>query len=415
MRAGFKPYVSLAGATALAQGFVLLVSPLVTRLYTPSAFGAFGLLLGVGAVVGSVGTGRLEHAIPVARATADAVRIFVLGALLVVCVASVTTLVLLLLQTSGLLDGTAWSGLPLASIPLLAISLAFFQLTGAVLLRQKSYRRVAVNKALQGICTGTMQIVLGLLGFLSLGLVVAQTVGYLAGCIGGVGRLCRRVRALVTRSHVGLRETFRAFRKFPLVLAPAALFNQASQQAPLLAIGSIFGLKEAGLYALTQRVCGAPLALIGQAVSQVYASEFRQVHGGGGDAVARHYRALLMRLTLIGTPVVCVLVAVLGFGDEFLFGRAWTDLGKVALYLVAMLISDFATTPISMTLSYLGEQRLQLLWDIGRLVAVILVFGVVIYGSLAFEQALLLLSVVWSASLMIHAFITYRACQRHAL
>ena len=415
MRAGFKPYLSLAGATALAQGFVFLVAPLVTRLYSPSAFGAFGLLLGVGAVVGSVGTGRLEHAIPVARSTADAVRVFVLGSLLVVGVASVTMLVLVVLQRSGLLKGTAWAGLALTSIPSLAISLALFQLTGAVLLRQKSYRRVAVNKTLQGITTGTMQILLGLLGFLSLGLVLAQTLGYLAGCLGGVRRLSGRVWALGTQHRFRLRETFRDFRKFPLVLAPAALFNQASQQAPLLAIGSIFGLQEAGLYALTQRVCGAPLALIGQAVSQVYASEFRNVHRGGGAAVARHYRALLVRLTLVGTLVVSALVAVLSFGDEFLFGSEWANLGKVALYLVAMLISDFATTPISMTLGYLGEQRLQLLWDIGRLIAIVLVFGMVVHESLGFEQALLLLSVVWASSLMIHAFITYRACQRHAL
>lgn len=415
MTAGFKPYVSLAGATALAQGVVFLVAPLVTRLYSPSDFGAFGLLLGVGAVVGSVGTGRLEHAIPVAHSTADAVRVFVLGALLVACIASVTTLVLVVLQASGFLEGTAWARLALWSIPSLAVSLALFQMTAAVLLSQKSYRRVSINKMLQGITTATMQIVLGLLGFLSLGLVLAQTLGYLAGCLGGVGRLSGRVWALGTRGRLRLRQTFWSFRKFPLVLAPAALFNQASQQAPLLAIGSIFGLQEAGLYALTQRVCGAPLALIGQAVSQVYASEFRQVRRDGGAAVARRYRTLLVRLTLVGALVVSALVAVLYFGDKFLFGREWANLGKVALYLVAMLISDFATTPISMTLGYLGEQRLQLLWDIGRLIAIALVFGLVVHESLAFEPALLLLSVVWAASLMIHAFITYRACQRHAL
>jgi O-antigen/teichoic acid export membrane protein len=254
MKAGFRPYVSLAGATALAQAFVLLVAPLVTRLYSPSAFGAFGLLLGVGAVVGSVGTGRLEHAVPVVRFTADAVRVFVLGAFLVAGVASATTLILFLLQASGVLQETAWGGLPLASIPLLAISLALFQLTSAVLLRQKSYRRVAVNKTLQGITTGAMQVVFGLLGFISLGLVLAQTIGYLAGCLGGIRRLLRRVWFLGKRGRFKLRATFHAFRKFPLVLAPAALFNQASQQAPLLAIGSIFGLQEAGLYALTQRV-----------------------------------------------------------------------------------------------------------------------------------------------------------------
>ena len=66
-----------------------------------------------------------------------------------------------------------------------------------------------------------------------------------------------------------------------------------------------------------------------------------------------------------------------------------------------------------MTLAYLGKERTQLLWDVGRLVAVVVVFVVVSRMSLVFEQALLLLSIASTASLMVHAILTYRACKRY--
>jgi O-antigen/teichoic acid export membrane protein len=410
----YRNYVSLAMATALAQGFLFLVSPVVTRMYSPEHFGGFGLLLGVGAVIASVGTGRLEHAIPVSRSVVQALRIFMLGVALMVALALIATLVIAGLRFSQLLTGTAWARLPLRFIPLLAISLAMFQLSSALLLRQKSYARVGINKVLQGLATGLLQLAFGFAGIVSLGLILAQALGYLAGCAAGLRRLIPRLIVIATRHGFALVATLRAYRRFPLVLAPAALLNQASQQFPILAIGYIYGLHEAGLYALALRVCGAPLALIGQAVAQVYAGEFRILSGKASGAVARHYRTLLASLLVIGVLVVSGLVTALKLGDQIVFGRAWSRLGDTALALTLMLVFDFATTPISMTLGYLEKQSYQLYWDICRLGAVVLVFVVTFLAALRFEQALILLSVAWAASLAVHTYITYQACREHA-
>jgi O-antigen/teichoic acid export membrane protein len=188
------------------------------------------------------------------------------------------------------------------------------------------------------------------------------------------------------------------------------LFNLAAQHFPVLALGYIYGLYEAGLYALVMRVCGSPLGLLGQAVAQVYASDFRDHLSKGQGGLARIYVAMLLRLLPIGAAVVFVLVLVMNLWGTWLFGGKWANIGAVSLLVSVMLITDFATTPVSMTMGYLGRESVQLAWDIGRFMSILCVFAAGAYFSLRFGQLLMLFAGVWSLSLLIHAWLTYRAC-----
>lgn len=411
MRQKYSSYLTLASSAALAQGLLLAISPLITRLYGPEDVGGFGVILGLGALVGSVGTGRLEHAIPVARRGIDAIRIALLGAVLVALTSTLSIALISLVSAWGLVEDPDWQKFPLMAIPVIASSLAFFQLVNALLLRQHAYRSVGMNKIYQGGVTGLLQLLLGWAALGSSGLIWAQALGYLAGGWSGLHRSLFRWGRAIRRQGLCLRDTFSRYRRFPLVLAPAALFNLASQHFPVLALGYIYGLYEAGLYALVMRVCGAPLGLLGQAVSQVYASEFRTFLGGRDELLAQKYVAMLARLLGLGVIVVGALVLVMNLWGTWLFGARWANIGTVTSLLSMMLVMDFATTPVSMTLGYLGNGRTQLAWDVGRLVAVTCVVVAVRHLSLRFGHFLVLLAVVWSLSLLIHAWLTYRACR----
>lgn len=410
MKIAYKNYLTLAGAAAFVQGVLFLLSPILTRLFTPADFGGYGMMLGVAALLAAVGTGRLEHAIPVAHGLAESIRVAALGLALAVATAFVAGMVILGGECAQLWRDSTWNGLPLMLVPAMVVALAAFQLINALLLKQKAYSSVGRNKVMQGLSTGVLQLALGWLGAGSAGLMVAQALGYLAGCATGARGLILRALAQVRGKGVRLTATLSSYRRYPLLMTPAALFNQASQQVPLLAIGYLYGLHEAGLYALVMRVCGAPLSLVGQAVAQVYAAEFISHASAGPSHLARHYIALLVRLAAIGILVVAVLVVGLKAGDQFLFGRDWGRLGDVAMYLSLMLVVDFVATPVATTLGYLGRQREQLLWDVGRLCAVSAVFLYASATALSYEGALLAHASMWCACLLLHVWITWRAC-----
>lgn len=410
MKARLASYMTLAGSAAVAQGMLLLISPIVTRLYDPEDVGAFGVVMGLGALVGSVGTGRLEHAVPIARDSGEAVQIAVLAALLALLTSIASTILVAVAIQQGVGMDSKWQAAPLIAIPAIAFSLAMFQVTSALLLRRRSYRGVGLTKVHQGAVTGAGQLLLGWVALGAAGLVWAQVMGYLAGSWRGLRGLQWRVRAVVRARGLQLRATFDRYRRFPLVLAPAALFNLAAQHWPVLALGYLFGLYEAGLYALVARVCGAPLGLVGQAVSQVYASEFRAYLETGGGALARKYARMLWHMFAVGLVLVGALVFVMFLWGTQLFGARWANIGTVSLLVSPMLLTDFATTPTSMTLGYLGHERTQLIWDIGRFVAIVAVFAAAAAFSLRFGQLLVLFSAVWSVCLLVHVGLTYRAC-----
>lgn len=412
MKIAYKNYLTLAGAAAFVQGLLFLLSPILTRLFTPADFGGYGMMLGVAALLAAVGTGRLEHAIPVAHGLAESIRVAALGLTLAVATSLVAVVVILGGERLQLSRDSAWDGLPLILIPAMVVALAAFQLINALLLKQKVYGSVGRNKVIQGLSTGALQLALGWLGAGSAGLMVAQALGYLAGCTAGVRGLFARALAQIRRRGLRLATTLSRYRRYPLLMTPAALFNQASQQVPLLAIGYLYGLHEAGLYALVMRVCGAPLSLVGQAVAQVYAAEFISHASAGPSHLARYYVTLLARLAVIGISVVAVLVAGLKAGDQLLFGHDWGNLGDVALYLSGMLVVDFASTPLATTLGYLGRQREQLLWDVGRLCAVFAVFLYAYATSMSYEGTLLTHAGIWCGCLLVHVWLTRRACMQ---
>lgn len=415
MRSRLPSYAFLTMSSALGQGFLLLISPLITRLYEPAEVGAFAVVLGLGALVGSVGTGRLEHAIPIARGPLDALRIAFLGGVLVVICSLVALAVINMLPSSILPSGTTWHDLPILAVPAIALSLAMSQLVNALLLRQRSIRSVGVNKMLQGGVAGCGQVAFGISDLGSAGMIWAQALGYFVSGLSGMRRLTSRSVMILLRRGAQIRETFRHYRHFPLKLGPAALFNLAAQQVPVLALGYIYGLYEAGLYALVMRACGAPLGMLGQAVAQVYASEFRSYLEKPGAELAREYAIMQLRLLAVGIVVVGALVLVVVLWGTWLFGERWANIGTVASLISIMLLADFTTTPVSMTLSYLGRANTQLIWDFGRLSAVLAVAAATYYFSLRFGQFLVLLAGVWSVSLFVHSVLTWQGCRRSAI
>jgi len=59
----FRGVVAIAGGTAIAQAVGVLLSPIITRLYTPEAMGLWGLFVSFLGVASVVSTLRYEVAI----------------------------------------------------------------------------------------------------------------------------------------------------------------------------------------------------------------------------------------------------------------------------------------------------------------------------------------------------------------
>src|SRR5687767_6575903 len=63
----------LSGGTLLGQLLLVLVSPLLTRLYVPAEFGVLAVFMSLNGILGGIASLRYEHRVIAARDEADAV------------------------------------------------------------------------------------------------------------------------------------------------------------------------------------------------------------------------------------------------------------------------------------------------------------------------------------------------------
>ena len=66
--------LTLMTGTTLAQAIPIIISPILTRIYTPEDFGLLALFLSITNIIGSVANGRYELAIMLPKKNDNAIN-----------------------------------------------------------------------------------------------------------------------------------------------------------------------------------------------------------------------------------------------------------------------------------------------------------------------------------------------------
>ncbi|WP_181432823.1 lipopolysaccharide biosynthesis protein [Curtobacterium sp. MCPF17_001] len=358
----------ILSGSVIGQGAVLAVSPLLTRLYQPAAFGLLAVVTGVSAVVGAVATLGLERAVPLPR-SGTAARVLVTSACIAVAVSGVVTTLLTFGYRREL--GTALSAPALVGlwwmIPVAVVAIALQRIVAAVLTRRRDHGALGARNALQGVVQVVASVALAPAGVI--GLVIAPSAGRIAASIGGLGWMRRPTFRLVS-CRVG-RLVLGRFRRFIWAAPLSALLNVSGQQLPTLMIASSEGVVVAGFVGLAVRVLAAPVGVLTDAVGQWFTGSFSAVlRTGRGDVLA-----LVLRTSArTAVPAVCaavVIAVVAPTAFVVVFGDEWLRAGEIARLLVVLFAVQLSVSPVSQALPLLERQVAQLAWDGGRFVLVV--------------------------------------------
>ena len=227
-RGGFARSSSiLAGGTAIAQAIAIAASPILTRLYKPSDFGALQLFISLMGLVLVAATGRYDVAIFLPEDEQSAIDILAL-AIVCVCVSAAGASGIVgichyhwILPSSTLvLRGHLWL------MPLAILGGGLYQALSSWAIRRGRYKQIASTKFAQvGAQVGT-QLGAGLIPHGSLGLLVGDTVGRMTGSGCFLNDLWRdhSAQILAIRASRMLKLAVR-YREYPLVSLWGALIN----------------------------------------------------------------------------------------------------------------------------------------------------------------------------------------------
>lgn len=359
--------VSLAGGI-VGQGILVLVSPLLTRLYSPEEFGVFAVFASLSMVVSVVSALCYDRAIPMAETKDDGSHLVVLSAVLTLG----TSVLIGIMASRGILThltpgGSEGIGIFLL-LPAAVAVLGIGQALRYWMSREDRFGMIASATILQSVVIGATQVAAGFGGMGGGGLVYGYVLGITLAFL-YLLRSWRRGAGGLAPSLEATQRLARRYIRFPQFMTPSAFANAAALEAPTILLAALFGPSLAGLYLLAQRVALGPVAVLSGAVAQVqYADNARLARTDPGH-LRSQFLSTAAVLVLVSVPIVATVVAFSVWGVVPVFGEEWRDGGQVMAILAITIPVQIAVVP-TVHFNPIERQDAFLLWNLIRLTAV---------------------------------------------
>ncbi|MGB9879301.1 MAG: lipopolysaccharide biosynthesis protein, partial [Anaerolineae bacterium] len=388
----------LAGGAALGQAVTVVVSPVLTRLYSPEDFGAFGVYASVLGIITVIASLRYEYAIPLPQEEETAANLVALCFLLLAVTSSVAWIAVHFLAERIVV----WANVPalkryLWLVPLGMLGAGAYQILNYWAVRQRDFPRIARTRFSRGVARAALQVGVGAVYSGPLGLLLGQLAGESAGSaslgLAGWGKDRSWFKAVDLE---GMRQAAGRYRRFPLFSGWADLFESLGLQLPQLLLAAFYGPAVAGWFALGQRVIAAPLNIIVDSVAQVFFGEAVRTVRTDPRAARRLFLKLSGRLALTGGLPVAAICTLAPWFFTSVFGPVWDVAGRYVQIMGTMFAVRLAVVPLVHTFSIVERQDLYLFWQATRL---ILVVGG-LFGGKAWGASHLSAVLIYSASML---------------
>lgn len=350
----------------LSQALALVISPLITRLYSPSDLGALAIFASVVTMTAIVAAGRYDLAIVLPKRDSLAANLVAVSISLTIASAALVTSAAVIAQRAGafgdLLAPLAnWVFMLFPAIVMVAGAQVFYYYSNRV----GDYGGMALSRVAQSVAMAGMRVGLGFMGTGKAGLFASFLVGQaVAGTI-----LARSVGRQVLSSVRWRRMRLAAYRYRNLSkhLTISHLVGAVTTQLPSLVIAGRFGAHDLGLYALAFAIVAAPTQLVANAVGDVFRQQAAKAYAQRGRFDDLYLRTLASMSILAPVPF-----AILYFFAPkifvIVFGPEWNAAGDIASILSVSALIRFIATPIDKGAVTVENTGYIFVWQASRLI-----------------------------------------------
>ncbi|MFL8938366.1 lipopolysaccharide biosynthesis protein [Rossellomorea oryzaecorticis] len=355
----------MATGTATAQLIAVALSPIITRLYGPEAYGIMGVFISIIAIITPVAALTYPIAIVLPKSDSEAKGLIRLSLYITSLIAILVTFILLLFN-NNLIELFQINEVAqfLYLIPLVVMFSGYLQVLQQWLIRTKQFSITAKVSFLHALIFHGSMVGVGIFYPVATVLVVMTTLsnGIKAFMLFIFTRISNYKQFSMTNKKgekVSLKKIAEKYNDFPKYRAPEVLINAASQSLPILLLTIFFGPASAGFYSIGRTVLGAPSQLIGLSVGDVFYPKINQAANEGKELTSLIRKATLI-LGLIG---IIPFGSVIMFGPwlfSFVFGQNWLMAGEYARWIAIWSFFVFMNIPSIRTLPVLSAQAFHL-------------------------------------------------------
>jgi len=380
----------MATGTAAAQVITMALSPIITRMYGPEAFGVLGVFLAIVGILAPIAALTYPIAIVLPRNDSEAKGLIRLSIYISLVISGTLGLMLLFFNRPIVSILQIEIVAPfLYLIPVFVLFSGFLQVAEQWLIRTKQFGITAKVAFLQALILQVSKVGIGIFYPIATVLVVLSVLGQalraLMMIVWSNSSTYRQSTKELYKEEFTIKQLAKKHKDFPLFRAPQVLIYAATQSLPILLLSIFFGPASAGFYSLSRSTMSIPAHLIGKSVGDVFYPRITEA-AKNGENLTNLIKRAIFTLAVIGILPFGIVVA---FGPtlfSFVFGIEWVIAGEYARWISLGLYFMFIYQPCIKAFPVLSAQAFHLKFTIFTLVIQLLAL---ITGYLMFTSDLI--------------------------
>ncbi|MEH7236368.1 lipopolysaccharide biosynthesis protein [Bacillus sp. JJ1562] len=383
---GKSPFVRniviIATGTAAAQAITMAVSPIITRIYGPDAYGLLGVFTALVGILSPVAALTYPTAIVLPAKNNEAFGVIRLSLIITFIMSMFVTLILFFFKDIIINSFQLEAIAPfLYLVPLFILFSGLLQIMEQWLIRIKAFKITAKVTFFQAIIIqgskigiGTINPTAAILIFIT---VLGQALKALMLLLGGKN-LVAKEKIQSNNEKTSIIELAKKYKDFPIFKAPEVSINALSQSLPILLLTSFFGPASAGFYSIGKTVLNMPSQLIGKSVGDVFYPRISEAANNRETLTG-----LIKKATyLLGAVGIIPFGIVIIFGPtlfSLVFGAEWGTAGEYARWIALWSFFGFVNRPCVSAIPVLSAQAFHLKFSIFMLITRIAALAVGYY------------------------------------
>ncbi len=366
-----RNFLVLLSGGAIAQILPALLSPVISRLYSPADFAEFAFWSNLANTIAVIATLRYELAIVLPKEDNSAKQLLK-GGILISGVIAFLTFILVWISIGRFrqpaLPLVIFSGLAGIYVFMVGVN----QSISYWLIRKKQFHKSSINKMVQSFGLVFFTLLFGFYA-LSSGLVYGYVLGALGLCVFSVWQIRKAGIDFMPVNWVLINQELIQYKQFPVFNTLPALLNSFSTALPVFFVVTYFSSNESGQFAFVRQYVMVPLMFLAGLISQVYFADVAERIKNNKPILDNFIQIVKV---LAGFSLLTILIFV-PFGKpifNFIFGDNWEMAGGFASVMILSIGLQFVVSPLSITLTALNKIRLLGLWQIGYFLLILTLY-----------------------------------------
>lgn len=362
-----KNTLKLSTSSLLLMFLPLIVTPILSRLYTPQDYGIWGVFSGVLYIVNAVIFFSYENTI--VKNTDDFELPNLISICLIICTLT-SLLVGMIFGIGRLFDISFFIEFP--SPVLLSITLwvsALFTLSTCIANRASKYGTMSAVNIINGFSQAAIRILFGVFPIVTYGLIYGNLLAHFIASVIAIWILYPFLKTIfmnkVTLSLIV--SSAKKYKKFPLYDAPARCMEFTVGNIVVVVLSFYFGKNEIGCFSMVMQFILLPITVIGSAMGNVYYRELSKIASDKNGIMLTTIKVAKMTFFLSLLPIV-----FLAFGGDKLLviflGNDWNSAGRMALCLAIYSVPVILSEPLLPIFRVLNHQEQRLKFNIINLI-----------------------------------------------